>query len=220
MRITPAALTAGEECPTDSVLRLFAGLARSPSRSEVFESFIGFRVFYDRPGRNQDYDVFPVSAVHVLSHARPAVLRLEGLLIAKLGEGAQVAANFENDIAAAAAVAARRSAHRNVFLAAEGDAAVSALTRCNYYCGLVRKPDHDCAFDPGESRLRRDASVRNAINIKPPSCRDGRGAALSTMRWAFEQDSSRSGSISLITDRFDSGEFPASIFVEIDLAVD
>ena len=59
--------------------------------------------------------------------------------VAEVYEGVQVFRGFEDDVAAAAAIAAIRAAEFDMLFAAKGDDTIAAVTRANVDFGLVKK---------------------------------------------------------------------------------
>ena len=66
-------------------------------------------------------------AVHAIAHAESAILRDEARLVILGDEVVQVVVGFEDDVAAAPAVAAAGPALGTILLALEGDAAFAAV---------------------------------------------------------------------------------------------
>ena len=62
----------------------------------------------------------PVGTGLVLAGTRPAVLRFEMLLVAVIDQRVEVGHRLEHDVAAAAAIAAIRTAELDEFLTSEG----------------------------------------------------------------------------------------------------
>ena len=75
----------------------------------------------------------------VLAHAVHAGLGLEMLLVAEVDQRVEAAGAFDDDVAAAAAVAAVRAAELDEFLAPERDAARSAVAGANIDARLIEK---------------------------------------------------------------------------------
>jgi hypothetical protein len=75
----------------------------------------------------------------VLAHAVGALLGLEVLLIAIVDQGVQSIHDFDDDVAAAAAIAAARSAELDILLAAKRHAAVAAVAGADIDFCLVKK---------------------------------------------------------------------------------
>src|SRR5258708_39376178 len=73
------------------------------------------------------YDRFAVGGMAVLAHAVGTLRRLEGLLVAIVDQRVQPVDHFDDDIAAAAAIATGRAAELDEFFAAKRHAAVSAV---------------------------------------------------------------------------------------------
>jgi hypothetical protein len=75
----------------------------------------------------------------VLAHAILALLRLEVLLIAVVDQRVQPVRDLDDDVAAAAAIAAGRPAELDELLPAERDAAVAAVAGSDIDLGLVEE---------------------------------------------------------------------------------
>src|SRR6202012_1912841 len=69
--------------------------------------------------RHLEYDRLAVGAMAILAHAIGALLRLEVLLIAIVDQRIQSIDHFDDDVAAAAAIAAGGTAELDIFLAAK-----------------------------------------------------------------------------------------------------
>ena len=82
------------------------------------------------------------SGVKFLRAAVAAVLRDEFFARAEVEERVFALVDDENDVAAVAAVAARRSAVRDVLLAVERDASVAAVARLYIYFNVIVKICH------------------------------------------------------------------------------
>ena len=82
---------------------------------------------------------FARAAGAVLAHAVMADLGLEMLLIAEIDQGVEIGDAFDDDIAAASAVAAVGAAVLDVFLTTEADGACAALTALDENLGLIEK---------------------------------------------------------------------------------
>ena len=96
---------------------------------EVREDLARLLVLDDRAGRHLDVARRRILAVLVLDVAVLAVLRLELAVIAEIEQGIHVLVHDEDDVAAAAAVTARRASLRDELLAAERRLAVTAIAR-------------------------------------------------------------------------------------------
>ena len=92
-----------------------------------------------RARRQLQHHVGAAGAGAVLAHAMAALLRLEVLLVAIVEQRVEVRHAFEDDVAAFAAVAAVRSAELDIFLAAEADAAVAAVTGAHIDLGFIEE---------------------------------------------------------------------------------
>ena len=92
-----------------------------------------------RAGRHFQRHVAAIGAMAVATHAVTAGLGLEMLLVAIIDQRVEAGDRLHPDIAAAAAVAAVRSAEFDKFLAAEGDAAGTAIARSDIDLGLVEE---------------------------------------------------------------------------------
>ena len=91
------------------------------------------------PGRQLQHHIGAAGAGAVLAHAMAALLRLEVLLVAIVEQRVEVRHAFEDDVAAFAAVAAVRSAELDIFLAAEADAAIAAVTGAHINLGFIEE---------------------------------------------------------------------------------
>jgi len=98
---------------------------------KVMQSLFGSKVVDDGPDGNLYFKVGSVLSVSRFALAVLAAFSSEGMVETKLQEGIFVDVRDKIDAAAASAVAAARSASRNEFLAAEGNAAVSAVSCFN-----------------------------------------------------------------------------------------
>ena len=84
-----------------------------------------------------------VGAVAVLAHAVGALLRLEVLLVAVVDQRVEAVDRLDDDVAAAAAIAAVGPAELDELLAPERHAAVAAVAGADIDLGLVEE-FHDC----------------------------------------------------------------------------
>ena len=75
----------------------------------------------------------------VLAHAVGTLLGLEMLLIAVVDQRVQAVDHLDDDVAAAAAITAARSAELDILLAPERDAAVAAVAGADIDFCLVKK---------------------------------------------------------------------------------
>src|SRR4030081_750500 len=93
----------------------------------------GFAIFVEHlgPDWHLEHDWLAIGAVAVLAHAVGALLGLEMLLIAVVDQGVQSIPRLDDDVAAAAAIAAARPAELDILLAAERHAAVAAVAGAN-----------------------------------------------------------------------------------------
>ncbi len=115
MRVAEAAIAAfGEH-------ELFA------ERGEVVDQGFAILVEHLRAHGNLEHDRLAIGAMAILAHAVGALLGLEVLLIAIVDQRVQSIDHFDDDIAAAAAIAAARSTELDVLLAAKRHAAVAAV---------------------------------------------------------------------------------------------
>ena len=92
-----------------------------------------------RSDRHLEDNVGAVRAGAVLAHAVAAGLRLEVLLVAIIDQRIEAFDAFRNDVAAAPAVAAVRSAELDELLAAERDGPCAAIARADIDFGLVEE---------------------------------------------------------------------------------
>ena len=81
----------------------------------IVEDLFGFRVAQDRPTRHKDHNILAVFAVEFRPAAVSAVFRHEFALVPEREQGIRPLVHTENDISAASAVAAVRSALGDVF---------------------------------------------------------------------------------------------------------
>src|SRR6266700_6155695 len=105
MRVAKAAIAA---------LRQHVSLAEL---GEVMDQ--GFAVLVEDLGadRNLQHDRLAIGTMAVLAHAIGALLCLEVLLIAIIDQGVEPVGDFDDDVAAAAAIAAARPAELDILLA-------------------------------------------------------------------------------------------------------
>src|SRR6202011_5067924 len=88
---------------------------------------------------NLEHDRLAVGTVAVLAHAVGAFGRLEVLLIAIIDQGVEPVGDLDNDVAAAAAIPAARSAELDELLAAKRHAAVAAVAGADIDLGFIEK---------------------------------------------------------------------------------
>ena len=98
-------------------------------------------LFVEHLGADRDFEhgVGAAAARAILAHAVDAGLGLEVLLVAEVDQRVEAAGAFDDDIAAAPAVAAVRAAEFNEFLAPERDAARAAVAGADVDAGLVEE---------------------------------------------------------------------------------
>ena len=108
-------------------------------RGEIMDQRFAIFVEDLRADRHLELDRLAVGAMAVLAHAVGALLRLEVLLIAIVDQRVQSIDHFEDDIAAAAAIAAGGSAELDILLAAERHAAVPAVAGANIDLCFVKE---------------------------------------------------------------------------------
>src|SRR5207244_9994927 len=94
---------------------------------EVVDQRLAVLVEHLRADRNLQHDRLAVGAMAVLAHAIGALLRLEVLLVAVVDQRVQAIDHFDDDIAAAPAIAAGGTTELDELLAAERHAAVTAV---------------------------------------------------------------------------------------------
>ena len=92
-----------------------------------------------RADRHLQHDVVAAGAVAVLAHAVAAALGLEVLRVAVVDQGVEAVHRLDDDVAAAAAVAAVRAAELDELLAPERDAAVAAVAGADVDLGFVEE---------------------------------------------------------------------------------
>src|SRR6202158_3114074 len=108
-------------------------------RGEVVDQRFAVLVEHLRAHRHLQHDRLAVGTMAVLAHAVGALLRLEVLLIAIVDQRVQAIDRLDDDVAAAAAIAAARSAEFDILLAAERHAAVAAVAGADIDFCLVKK---------------------------------------------------------------------------------
>ena len=106
---------------------------------EVVQQFVRLGIVDQRAGRELQDEVFASPARALAALALPPVLGALLRLEAEMGQGVHAAGGLQNDTAAVAAVAARGPALGDELLAAERDAAVSALARADLDLCFVDK---------------------------------------------------------------------------------
>src|SRR5262249_52342936 len=84
-------------------------------------------------------DVVAIGAVAVLAHAVAAALGLEVLLVAIVDQGIEAVDRLDDDVAAAAAIAAVRTAELDELLTPERHAAIAAVAGLHINLGLVEE---------------------------------------------------------------------------------
>ena len=94
---------------------------------------------YERAAGHFDDDVLAGVTVHAIAHAESAVLSDEARLVILRDEIIQVVIGFEDNVAAAPAVAAARSALGPILLALEGDAPFAAMASPRVNLDLVNE---------------------------------------------------------------------------------
>ena len=104
---------------------------------EVVKRLTGFVVVDDCPNGDFDFQVVPVAAVAVAAFAVAASLGAKRVIEAEFQQGIFVDIRRDIDIAAVASVTAARTASRDKFFSAEGDAAMSAVSGFDCDFGFV-----------------------------------------------------------------------------------
>ena len=117
----------------------------------VFYYLSVFRVSNYSSAGNGNYNVRAVLAVHFSAHAVAARLSCELSFVAEIQKGVCTLVDAKNDIAATPAVAAVGTALGDIFLAAEGNAAVSAAAGFDVYFYFIYK--HYVSLMPLSYRL-------------------------------------------------------------------
>ncbi len=107
--------------------------------SQVGDEMFAVRVEDLRAGWDLEYGVGAFGAGSIGAHAMGSGLRLEMLLVAIVDQRIQPADAFGDDVAAASAVAAVRTAELDEFLAAERQAAGAAVARTYVNLGGIEK---------------------------------------------------------------------------------
>ena len=116
----------GGELPVAAPAAAAARHNRAIARVQQLPAVAALDVLDDRAGRHADLERVGRRAVAVGALAVPAALRLEVGAAPEAGQVAQRGVHHDRDVAAAAAVAAVRTALRHVRLAPEGNDAVPA----------------------------------------------------------------------------------------------
>ncbi len=106
---------------------------------EVGDQRAGLFVEHLRAGGDFQHGVGAAAAGAVLAHAVHAGLGLEVLLVAEIDQGVEAVGAFDDDVAAAPAVAAVGAAELDEFLAPERDAAGAAVAGADVDLGLIKK---------------------------------------------------------------------------------
>ena len=107
--------------------------------AEVVQQFIRFCIVDQGSGRDSQDKVLAGPSRAFAALALSAVLGLLLRLEAEVGQGVHAAGGFQHDTAAVATVAPGRTSFRNELLAAERDAAVSALAGADFDLCFVDK---------------------------------------------------------------------------------
>src|ERR1700676_3321553 len=108
-------------------------------RGEVVDQRLAVFIEDLRSDRHLEHDRLAVGAMAVLAHAVGALLGLEVLLIAIVDQRVQSIDRLDDDVAAAAAIAAGGSAELDILLAAERHAAVTAVAGADIDFCLVKE---------------------------------------------------------------------------------
>ncbi len=108
-------------------------------RRKVVDQRLAVLVEYLRSDRHLEHDRLAVGAMAVLAHTIGALLGLEVLLIAIVDQRIQSIDRFDDDVAAATAIAAARSAELDILLAAKRHAAVAAVAGADIDLGFIEK---------------------------------------------------------------------------------
>lgn len=114
---------------------------------EVCDFLAGLQVLVEQPhdrahGNAQD-EILAVCAVHALSLAMGALLRLEVMLVAIVDERGDGRVRDDDDVTTTPAVAAVRTALGNMRFAAKRRAACAAITGLDLYANLIsERPCH------------------------------------------------------------------------------
>ena len=106
---------------------------------EVVDQRLAILVEHLRADRHLQHDRLAVGAMAVLAHAVLALLRLEVLLVAVVDQRVQPVDDLDDDVAAAAAIAAGGPAELDEFFAAERHAAVAAVAGADIDLGFVEE---------------------------------------------------------------------------------
>ena len=106
---------------------------------EIVDQRLAIVVEHLGADRNLEDDRLAVGAVAVLAHAVDAALRLEVLLVAVIDQRVEAVHRLDDDVAAAAAIAAARPAELDELLAAERHATVSAVAGADIDLGFIEE---------------------------------------------------------------------------------
>ena len=107
--------------------------------AHILDDFAGGTVFDNRSGRYGNFEVFGVFAVALGGHAGLSVLCDEFTAVFEVQKRVLTLVNDKNDIAAFSAVAAVRSAVRNILFPVERHAAVSAVAGLDIDFYFIKK---------------------------------------------------------------------------------
>src|ERR1043166_8058764 len=97
------------------------------------------RVENDRSNRHLQQNVFSFASGFIRAFAMPSALRLVLRIESKMNQRVMTLARFHDDVAALAAISARRTAARNKLLPSKGNAAISPIPRFHANCGLINE---------------------------------------------------------------------------------
>ena len=112
----------------------------------ILHDLSGFLVADDRAARHADHEVRAILALAALAAARLARRSHVFLLVAEVEKRGQVVVHLEDDRTASSAVAAVRTARRNILFAVEADLAVAALAGHDLDLGNINKHDSCSSF--------------------------------------------------------------------------
>src|SRR4051794_8888236 len=135
----------------ESAIAAFGDHEFFAKRGEVVNQ--GFAILIEnlRAHRYLEHDRLAIGAMAILAHAVGALLSLEMLLVTIIDQRVQSIDRFNDNVAAAAAIAAARSAELNVLLAPKCHAAVAAVAGADIDFCLVEK-FHDVYLWQGRRR--------------------------------------------------------------------
>src|SRR5437588_12577458 len=126
-------------CVAEAAIAAFGEHELFAECGEIVDQGFAVLIKYLGADRHLEHDRLAIGAMAVLAHAVGALLGLEVLLIAIVDQRVQSIDRFDDDVAAATAIAAARSAELDILLAAERHAAVAAVAGADINLGFIQK---------------------------------------------------------------------------------